>query len=215
MTPQRPTQDTGKLHAGQAPPVCRLAGAQAEEGTACSLVAAAPPSTRRRAAGSVWEATRTRDPAGGVGAQLRGREALRSVARNSCPSEGTEPGPQDHSAVSNMDSAFKNPHPHFKKTVLTWLPQPQDRSSILPSPGPRSLCPTPPVGRRAGHPILDSSQESSCSTPDLRSRAGREGGCGQAQSVVSASVPALSVEPRDHRWGHPIWVSPGLGLGMR
>lgn len=115
VTPQRPTQDAGKLRAGQAPPVCRLAGAQAEEGTACSLVVAAPPSTPRRAAGSVWEAMRARGPAGGAGAQLRGREALRSVARNSCPSEGTEPGPQDHSAVSNMDSAFKNPHPHFKK----------------------------------------------------------------------------------------------------
>lgn len=64
------------------------------------------------------------------------------------------------------------------------------------------------MGRRAGHPVLDSSQA-------RWSRVGEEGGCRQARGVVSASAPTLSVEPRDRRWGRPISGSQGLGLGMR
>lgn len=70
----------------------------------------------RTPAPPAWEGRRVglgSGPAGGAGARLQGRQALWSVARNSCPSKGTEPGPQDHSAVSNMDSAFKKPSSTF------------------------------------------------------------------------------------------------------
>lgn len=53
---------------------------------------------------------------------------------------------------------LKNPHPHFKTLSADLLVS-------YPPQGREASVPTPPVGWRAGGPILDSSQETSCPSP--------------------------------------------------